>query len=68
MQDGITKEAQMIGKKKVEETGWRSKTVNETWGPKEGCLRITVEYDSTTRGMAERVQNGLAAMGLGFNK
>ncbi len=47
---------------------WSSKTVNETRGPEEGVVRITVEYESTTREMAEKIQNGLAQLGMQLNK
>jgi len=51
-----------------EERGWRAKIVSETKGPKEGVVRITVEYEDTTRAMATGLQDKLAGMGIELNK
>ena len=50
------------------ELGWKAKLTLEVKGPAEGAVKVTVEYEDTTKEVAVGLQNALAQLGLTLNK
>lgn len=50
-----------------EENNWSIELTLKVKGPKEGPVIVKVEYPSTTRAMAEALQNKLAALAIDLN-